>query len=148
MDSKKKKYLIIAGILFVLWCIGKLSSTDNSVSSKASPEDESVFMREERSSVSDTYTNLSQKIIGDTLRGDKPEQSHKDGSVQIVKDYIEENAKYPRSIRYKEWSKVTDFGEFWVVRCKFKGKNSLGNITDNDMWFYIQNGQVVKMSTK
>ena len=144
MEPKTKKYLIIGGIVILLAIIGNLSREEEKKS--RTPQDESVFMKEERPSMVDSRNQLCQNC--DSLRGIKPEQSRNDGSVQVVKDYIEENAKYPRSIRYKEWSKVTDFGEFWVVRCKFKGKNSLGNITDNDMWFYIQNGEVVKMSTK
>ena len=144
MEPKTKKYLIIGGIVILLAIIGNLSREEEKKS--RTPQDESVFMKEERPSMVDSRNQLCQNC--DSLRGIKPEQSRNDGSVQVVKDYIEENAKYPRSIRYKEWSKVTDFGEFWVVRCKFKGKNSFGEIADNDMWFYIQNGQVVKMSTK
>lgn len=144
MEPKTKKYLIIGGIVILLAIIGNLSREEEKKS--RTPQDESVFMKEERPSMVDSRNQLCQNC--DSLRGIKPEQSRNDGSVQIVKDYIEENAKYPRSIRYKEWSKVTDYGDMWVVRCKFKGKNSFGEVTDNDMWFYIQNGQVVKMSTK
>ncbi len=142
MEPKTKKYLIIGGIVILLAIIGNLSREEEKKS--RTPQDESVFMKEERPSTVDSRNQLCQNC--DSLRGIKPEQSRNDGSVQIVKDYIEENAKYPRSIRYKEWSKVTDYGDMWVVRCKFKGKNSFGEVTDNDMWFYIQNGKVVKMS--
>ncbi|MBR4498119.1 MAG: hypothetical protein IKP08_05520 [Bacteroidales bacterium] len=142
MEPKTKKYLIIGGIVILLAIIGNLSREEEKKS--RTPQDESVFMKEERPSMVDSRNQLSQNC--DSLRGIKPEQSRNDGSVQVVKDYIEENAKYPRSIRYKEWSKVTDYGDMWVVRCKFKGKNSFGEIADNDMWFYIQNGKVVKMS--
>ena len=144
MEPKTKKYLIIGGIVILLAIIGNLSREEEKKS--RTPQDESVFMKEERPSMVDSRNQLCQNC--DSLRGIKPDQSRNDGSVQIVKDYIEENAKYPRSIRYKEWSKVTDYGDMWVVRCKFKGKNSFGEVTDNDMWFYIQNGKVVKMSTK
>ncbi|MBO4778483.1 MAG: hypothetical protein J5588_08340 [Bacteroidales bacterium] len=144
MEPKTKKYLIIGGIVILLAIIGNLSREEEKKS--RTPQDESVFMKEERPSMVDSRNQLCQNC--DSLRGIKPEQSRNDGSVQVVKDYIEENAKYPRSIRYKEWSKVTDYGDMWVVRCKFKGKNSFGEVTDNDMWFYIQNGEVVKMSTK
>ncbi len=142
MEPKTKKYLIIGGIVILLAIIGNLSREEEKKS--RTPQDESVFMKEERPSTVDSRNQSCQNC--DSLRGIKPEQSRNDGSVQIVKDYIEENAKYPRSIRYKEWSKVTDYGDMWVVRCKFKGKNSFGEVTDNDMWFYIQNGEVVKMS--
>jgi len=143
MEPKTKKYLIIGGVLFVFWIIGRFSQEEEKKS--RTPQDESVFMKEERPSTVDSCRNQLYQY-SDSIRGIKPEQSRKDGSVQIVMDYIEENAKYPRSIRYKEWSKVTDYGDMWVVRCKFKGKNSFGEIADNDMWFYIQNGKVVKMS--
>ena len=141
MEAKTKKYLIIGGVVFLLAIWGNFISRQEEESK--TPEEKSVFMKEERPFLPDSCRNQND----DSIRGEKPEQSRKDGSVQIVKDYIEENAKYPRSIRYKEWSKVADFGDMWVVRCKFKGKNSLGEIADNDMWFYIQNGKVIKMST-
>lgn len=79
--------------------------------------------------------------------GEKPLQNELDGSVKIVKDYIKENAKNPESVKFIEWSKVTDAGENWAVRCKYEGKNSLGAVVTENMWFYIQNSQVVKVKS-
>lgn len=79
--------------------------------------------------------------------GERPEQSELDGSVKIVKDYIKNITKKPSSVEFKEWSKVTSAGEFWVVRCKFQAKNSFDDIVTNNVWFYIQNGEVVKMKS-
>ncbi|HOF98756.1 MAG: hypothetical protein BWZ11_00738 [Bacteroidetes bacterium ADurb.BinA395] len=76
--------------------------------------------------------------------GNKPAQSELDGSVGIVKDYIKENANDASSIKFIEWSKVSSFGEYWVVRCKYKGTNALGGVVTENMWFYIQNNQVIK----
>lgn len=76
--------------------------------------------------------------------GEKPAQSELDGSVGIVKDYIKENANDASSIKFIEWSKVSSFGDYWVVRCKYKGTNALGGVVTENTWFYIQNNQVIK----
>ncbi|MDP8267740.1 MAG: hypothetical protein P9L97_03325 [Candidatus Tenebribacter davisii] len=75
--------------------------------------------------------------------GPKPEQSTLDGSVLIVKSYVKSNAKDATSIEFIEWSKVTSFGEDWVVRCKFKGSNSFGSVVTQNVWFYIQDNKIV-----
>ncbi|MCE5320650.1 MAG: hypothetical protein LLF93_06070 [Bacteroidales bacterium] len=76
--------------------------------------------------------------------GDKPEQSEWDGSVKVVKDFIKENANDASSIKFLEWSKVSAFDKFWIVRCKYKGTNALGGVITENVWFYIQNNQVIK----
>jgi len=75
--------------------------------------------------------------------GPKPEQSILDGSISIVKDYIKSKAKDDSSIKFLEWSKVTNFGKNWIVRCKFQGSNSFGSVVNQNVWFYIQNNEVV-----
>lgn len=76
--------------------------------------------------------------------GEKPHQSEWDSSVPSVKDYIKKNSKDPSSIQFIEWSKVSALGEYWVVRCKFSGTNSYGAVVTQNMWFYIQNGRVIR----
>lgn len=75
--------------------------------------------------------------------GNKPEQSELDASVKIVEDYIKQNAKDASSVEFLEWSKVSQFGESWIVRCKYKGTNSLGAVVTENVWFYIQNSKVI-----
>lgn len=75
--------------------------------------------------------------------GKKPKQSEIDGSVFIVAEYLKENSNDASSIEFIEWSKVSEFGEFWVVRVKYKGANKLGVIESENKWFYIQNNKVV-----
>ncbi|MDO9578628.1 MAG: hypothetical protein Q7J16_12155 [Candidatus Cloacimonadales bacterium] len=75
--------------------------------------------------------------------GPMPEQSNFDGSVLIVKNYVKSNAKDAASIEFIEWSKVTNYGENWIVRCKFKGSNSFGGVNTQNVWFYIQDNVVV-----
>lgn len=79
--------------------------------------------------------------------GNKPEQSELDASVKIVEDFIKDKAKDASSIDFLEWSKVSEFGENWIVRCKYKGTNSLGAIVTENVWFYIQNSKVVDTKT-
>jgi hypothetical protein len=79
--------------------------------------------------------------------GPKPEQSELNGSVEIVKKYIKDNAHNDSSVKFIEWSKVSPFGEYWIVRCKFKGDNALGGVITENMWFYIQDNQVIQIKT-
>jgi hypothetical protein len=76
--------------------------------------------------------------------GNQPSQSELDGSVSIVKDYIKANSKDASSIEFLEWSKVSSFDVYWIVRCKFKGTNSFGAVVTENKWFYMQKDKVVK----
>lgn len=77
--------------------------------------------------------------------GEQPEQSEWDGSVKAVEDFVKANANDASSIDFIEWSKVSPFGDYWVVRAKFKGSNALGGVMTENKWFYIQNNKVVKI---
>ena len=90
------------------------------------------------------FNNREMKV---TAIGEKPEQSELDGSVKIVKDYLKSNAKDASSLDFLEWSKVTYSGENWIVRCKYKGKNSYGADVTENAWFYIQNSKVIDTKT-
>jgi|GEM_PF-1681651 hypothetical protein len=78
------------------------------------------------------YTNstydFNNREMTNRAIGSQPAQSELDGSVSIVKNYIIANAKDASSIGFLEWSKVSTSGEYWVVRCKYKGSNSMGNV--------------------
>lgn len=80
--------------------------------------------------------------------GVEPKQSKIDGSVNIVEKYIKEKTTDASNIKFIEWSKVSPFDRYWVVRCKFEGENTLGEDTIENMWFYIQNGKVVKIKAE
>lgn len=84
---------------------------------------------------------MKSKVIGP-----KPEQSAWDGEVKIVRDYVKSIANDPSSVKFLEWSKVTEFGESWFVRAKFSGKNALGGTVTNNMGFFIQDGKVVRVT--
>lgn len=78
--------------------------------------------------------------------GPPPSQNELDGSVAIVEKYIKAKANDASSIKFIEWSKVSPYGNYWIVRCMFKGTNSFGGIVTENKWFYIQNDEVLKMT--
>jgi hypothetical protein len=94
-----------------------------------------------------TKYELNSKDKKQTALGSKPEQSDLDASVKIVADFIKQNAKDKSSIDFLEWSKVSELGENWVVRCKHKGTNSFGTIVAENNWYYIQNNKVVNFKS-
>lgn len=92
----------------------------------------------------DATYDFNNREMNQTASGEKPSQSEWNGSVKIVKDYIKANAKDGSNIDFIEWSKVSQFQEYWIVRCKYKGTNSFGAAVTENYWFYIQNNKVVK----
>ena len=91
----------------------------------------------------DSKYDFNNREMKQATIGTKPMQSELDGSVKIVEDYIKSNAKNGSTVEFIEWSKVSAFGESWVVRCKYKGSNSLGAIITENAWFYIQENKVI-----
>lgn len=79
--------------------------------------------------------------------GPKPVNSAWDGAVRPVTNFFKEYLKDPESVQYSEWSNVvlsTWKGEqVWVVRCKYRAKNSFGGYAPSNQIFYIKNDQVI-----
>lgn len=92
----------------------------------------------------DAKYDFNNREMIQTAVWEKPVQSELDSSVNMVKTYLQGNLKNSSSLRYLEWSKVAQLGEYWIVRCKFSGSNSFGAIITENKWFYIQNGNVIK----
>ena len=66
------------------------------------------------------------------------ENSAWDGSVSQVKRWLEANAKDPSSLEYIEWSSVQKSAEGgFVVRVKYRGKNSFGGYTVENKVFVL-----------
>lgn len=73
------------------------------------------------------------------------ENSAWDGSVSQVKRYIERNAKDPKSVDYIDWSKVSRQGSGYVVRVKYRAKNSFGGFVVEEKIFVLDaDGEVVE----
>lgn len=76
--------------------------------------------------------------------GQAPEQSSRDNSVSIVKQYLREVAKDPSSLKFESWSEIYfNKEDGWIVYCVYRGKNSFGAYTKDANWFVIRYGQVV-----
>jgi hypothetical protein len=71
------------------------------------------------------------------------QNSPSDGSVDIVKQYLE-HLYDPESIQYVEWSNVIEDGNKYLVRCTYHARDYSGNSGFNDHVFVITSeGQVI-----
>lgn len=74
------------------------------------------------------------------------ENSSWDGSVRQVKDYLKRNLKDPKSYESIEWSNVIENNDGYMVRHKYRAKNSFGGYTIEDKTFYMDfNGNITKI---
>lgn len=66
--------------------------------------------------------------------GRKPPVDPKDGSVPLVKGYFKKFLPDPASVEYLTWrgptAEKTDLGKVWVVRVRYRGRNTLGAVTE------------------
>ena len=75
-----------------------------------------------------------------------------DSSVWQVEKYLKVTLKDPDSYKGIDWSAVKDLGEYstaphrYIVRHKFKAKNSYGiEVIENKMFYLDTNGQVINI---
>lgn len=69
-----------------------------------------------------------------------------DASVHQVKKYLKNNLKDPKSYESIEWSQVNWNGDQYVVRHKYRAKNSYGGYVVSNKLFYLdRNGYVTKV---
>jgi LysM repeat protein/predicted nucleic acid-binding Zn ribbon protein len=85
-------------------------------------------------------------VIESTL-GAKPSQS-KDGRVQSVMDYYNENFNDPYSMRFVRWSDIEKIyyqnEPYWAVKVKFRAKNIFNAYILVEETYYIRKNKVVK----
>lgn len=78
----------------------------------------------------------------------KVENSSWDGSVRQVKQYIKSNLKDPNSYESIEWSSVQKQGENYVVRHKYRAKNSFGGyVIENKIFTLNSDGEIISVSS-
>ena len=66
-----------------------------------------------------------------------------DGSVRQVKSWLKSNAKDPKSLEYIEWSAVIETDNGFLVRVKYRAKNSFGGyVVSNQMFSLDSSGNV------
>lgn len=94
----------------------------------------------------DSARNKTQK--NETQANESVRNSPWDASVYQVKNYLKKTAKDPDSLEFIEWSEVAklDNGNF-MVRAKYRGKNSFGGYTIENTIFYLDpQGKVINTS--
>lgn len=69
------------------------------------------------------------------------------GSVYQVKDYLEEHLKDPDSFDAIEWSGVNEVSDGYIVRLKYRARNSLGGmIISNQIFNMDKTGKVISVT--
>lgn len=71
------------------------------------------------------------------LNQSKVENSSWDGSVKQVRKYLKKNLKAPDSYKSIEWGKVIHTENGYMVRHKYRAKNSFGAYIMEDKIFYL-----------
>jgi ssDNA-binding Zn-finger/Zn-ribbon topoisomerase 1 len=72
--------------------------------------------------------------------------SYQDGSVYQIKDYLEKTLKDQDSFEVIKWGKVIKSGDKYLVRCKYRFKDSFGNyVTSNQGFTLDSEGNVIKV---
>jgi hypothetical protein len=110
--------------------------------------------QELRSEVSSMITDANLQIADakrkaeelERRRGPEPGYMGIKQPVWPVKAYLERNLKDPDSLQFIDWSSATPVDDYWVVRCKYRAKNSFGGYVIEERLFYIQQSQVVKVT--
>lgn len=77
----------------------------------------------------------------------KVENSAWDGSVSQVKKYLRNTLKDPDSYKSIEWGNVVETKDGYMVRHKYRAKNSFGSyVVENNVFYLGVSGNVVKVS--
>ena len=105
--------------------------------------DAEVKLAMERSRIQrEKEIKLGNDIESIKKRGSKPINSGWDNSIPEVCTYLRENLKDPSSVEYTYWSEPLAEGEYWLVKCTYRAKNSLGGYIQRTQVFYIRDGKV------
>lgn len=135
MDKRAKRNLTITGLFAGLIIILVIAFTDTNQPAPVSDQRGADTI----SQASDIPTEIN--------------NSSWDGSVFVVKRYLEKNLNDPDSYEGIEWSPVQDTGNQegvnfrYTVRHKYRAKNALGGYVVKNQLFYInKDGQIVDVS--
>ena len=70
-----------------------------------------------------------------------------DGSVAQVKSWLKSNVKDPSSLEFIDWSPVTETENGYLVRVKYRAKNSFGAFVVEEKLFVLDSsGSIIKWS--
>ena len=98
----------------------------------------------------DNFSNKALKEAEKRLerkeKGNKIENSAWDGSVSQVKKYLQNNLKDPNSYESIEWGKVIENENGYIIRHKYRAKNSFGGYTiENNIFHLDLKGNVINV---
>lgn len=100
--------------------------------------------------ISKIVSDINEKKILDKIekKGDvKVENSAWDGSVSQVKKYLKSNLKDPDSYESIEWGNVVETDNGYMVRHKYRAKNSFGGyMVENNVFYLDFQGNVISVS--
>lgn len=134
IDTTRKNIGYIFGTAVLLFAVifGSTMSDEQKVRMAAdSARREQMRIVEEQASSRQRVVEEGQQAVAEAAEcksGPNIKNSAWDSSVAEVKTYLNNNLKDRRSIEYIEWSPVAKHPSLpqYVVRCKFRAKNSLG----------------------
>ena len=96
---------------------------------------------------SERASQLPPGLMSRTSNSGIVKNSEWDGSVSQVKSYIKANAKDPKSLKFISWSPVTETDNGFLVRVKYRAKNSFGALVVEEKLFLLNSsGTIVKWS--
>lgn len=95
--------------------------------------------------ISDAKT---EELLNNTPQGNaKVENSSWDGSVSQVKKYLKSTLKDPDSYKSVEWGNVVKTNNGYMVRHKYKAKNSFGGyVMENNVFYLDFSGNVTSVA--
>ncbi len=97
----------------------------------------SIFTRE---------PNKSNKTLQKNTTSEMVSNSAWDGSVYQVKSYLENVLKDPDSFEAIEWSTVQNVDTGYMVRCKYRARNSYGGyVIENKIFILNKSGNVISV---
>lgn len=158
---KQKVYILYIILVFVLLLVVKYvfeecsnaninpstNTTDTDETPLTPKEKAAQKLAEEKLRAEQKQAEEKHKKLEATI-GKQPTKSAFNGSVRIVKEYIEKIAKDPGSINYVSWSEISyNESDGWLVKVVYRGKNSFGGYVVNCNWFVIKFGIVSAMKS-
>ncbi len=137
------KYILIAGILFVLWVteplwfkksytVGEPSSVDTFVSKQ--DEERKNFLKAE----SEKRKALENKF------GPKPSTAYGSRVPPALARYWQKTLKYPDSLEEELCESIRASKNGWQVVCRYRAKNSSGKLELRQDTYTIKNGVIIK----
>lgn len=97
--------------------------------------------------ITSSVNNQIKEEISSKSKETKIENSPWDGSVYQVKKYLKNNLKDPKSYEGIEWSDVQKTHDGYMVRHKYRAKNSFGGYMIENQIFYLDSkGNVINIT--